>query len=605
MAGGSWVKSRLLRWCRKAYNSGNFASSLRRSRFSSIFFTDASFLDLSARSALRQKRFLLAASIYRKASNYGWVLRGHNKNQFRAEFNSGNWLEAYLVSNSDISEDGEIRREMAVERISKLTEVERVKIIQKISESQPVDEDLAKLLPWKTKKIELSNQRESFYLLTNEKLQIDRYRRELSRIKGATSFRLGNLLSSSIRNPVRALILPITISSLLARVVREKLGYIERNNVEKYPIGSRIGENRDSIVLFPTNGVGFGHFTRLLAVAKKIQKEKPETEIVFFTTMPTLHILSNFGFPSYHVSGRYRYKDMDPNVWNSICEEMLNMVFSIHRPKAFVFDGSFPYRGMLNAIRGQEDSMLKVWLRRGSIRPGSRNIPVDSLKHFHAVVRPGDSVDLIAQDELDHGTALVRCNPILLIDSDEMEPRGSLKKRLGVPKEALLCYVQLGAGKINDIDSEINMVLEALSKHKNVYAVVGESMLGERVTSEYDRVRILRDYPNSRYFDDFDFAVMAGGYNSFHEAIQASLPTICLPNMKTGRDDQLARTIVAEGAGCMVVIRERNRNTIQAAIDRIVETDVREMMGNNFQLLKRKNGAKQIADWIISQAQLD
>ena len=98
---------------------------------------------------------------------------------------------------------------------------------------------------------------------------------------------------------------------------------------------------------------------------------------------------------------------------------------------------------------------------------------------------------------------------------------------------------------------------------------------------------------------------MAGGYNSFHEVIQASLPTICLPNMKTGRDDQLARTLVAEEAGCMVVIRERNRNTIQAAIDRIVETDVREVMGNNFQLLKRKNGAKQIADWIVSQAQLD
>ena len=260
---------------------------------------------------------------------------------------------------------------------------------------------------------------------------------------------------------------------------------------------------------------------------------------------------------------------------------------------------------MLNAMKGQEDSMLKVWLRRGAIRPGSREIPVDSVKHFHAIIRPGDSVGIDSEDELDHGVSLVRCNPILLMEPEELALKGSLRNRLGIPKEALLCYVQLGAGKINEIDSEINMVLEALSQHKNVYAVVGESMLGERVASEYDRVRILRDYPNSRFFNDFDFAVMAGGYNSFHEVIQASLPTICLPNMKTGRDDQLARTLVAEEAGCMVVIRERNRNTIQAAIDRIVETDVREVMGNNFQLLKRKNGAKQIADWIVSQAQLD
>ena len=548
------------------------------------------------------KKFSLASSIYRKARDQGWVLRDHHENQFKAEFNTGNWLEAYLVSSSDLSQEGGSRKERVVERISKLTEVERVQIIQKISESQTIGDDLAKLLPWKPKKIQLGNQPDSFYLLSNEKLQIDRYKRELSRIRGSASFRLGNLLSSSIRNPFRILSLPFTVPVLFSRIIRERLGYLGRGDVDLYPIGTRIGENRDSIVLFPTNGVGFGHFTRLLAVAKKIQKSNPDLEVVFFTTMPTLHILSDFGFPSYHVSGRYRFNEMDPNVWNSLCEEMLNMVFSIHRPKAFVFDGSFPYRGMLNAIRSQDDTMLKVWLRRGSIRPGSRNIPVDSINHFHALVRPGDSVGMDSEDEFDHGVSLVRCNPILLMEKDEMEPRGTLKNRMGIPSEALVCYVQLGAGKINDIDSEIRIVLDSLSNHSNVYVVVGESMLGERIESEYERLRILRDYPNFRYFQDFDFAVMAGGYNSFHEAIQSSLPTICLPNMNTGRDDQLARSSVAEEAGCMVVIRDKNRKVIQAAIDRIVETEVRDRMRNNFQLLHRENGASQVADWIVSQA---
>ena len=441
--------------------------------------------------------------------------------------------------------------------------------------------------------------------MTNEKLQIERYKRELTRVRGSASFRLGNLLESSFRNPVKFLLLPLTIPSLLVRLAREKLGHLERNNSESYPIGSRMGENRDSIVFFPTNGVGFGHFTRLLAVANKIKETDPEMEIIFFTTMPTLHILADFGFPAYHISGRYRYKDMDPNVWNSICEEMLSMIFSLHRPKAFVFDGSFPYRGMLNAIKGQEDSMLKVWLRRGAIRPGSREIPVDSVKHFHAIIRPGDSVGIDSEDELDHGVSLVRCNPILLMEPEELASKGSLRKRLGIPKEALLCYVQLGAGKINDINSEISLVLNALSQHPKVYVIVGESMLGERISSEFDRVRILRDYPNSRYFSDFDFAVMAGGYNSFHEAIQASLPTICIPNLKTGRDDQLARTLVAEEAGCMVVIRDKNKNIIQAAVDRLVESEVREMMRNNFQSLHRENGATQVSEWILAQTNSD
>ncbi len=504
MRGVTWLRSKLLRWTRSAYNKRRYSSSLRRSRFSSIFFTDPSFLDLSARSALRQGRFKFACLIYRKATDSGWVLRDHHQNQFRAEFNSGNWLEAFLISTSDISEGGNLRRERVIEKISKLTEVERVRIIQKISEIYPIDEDLAKLLPWKSKKISLGEQRDAFHLLSNEKLQIDRYKRELSRIRSSTIYRFGNLLSSSIRYPTKILTLPFSFSSLTLRIIREKLGYVEENNTEFYPIGTRIGENRDSIVFFPTNGVGFGHFTRLLAVANKLKKIKPEVEIIFFTTMPTLHILADFGFPTYHVSGRYRYKEMDPRVWNSICEEMLNMIFSIHRPKAFVFDGAFPYRGMLNAIKGQEDSMLKVWLRRGAIRKGSRNIPVGSINNFHAIVRPGDSVGIDVEDEFDHGVSLVRCNPIVLMDGEEMESYGTLKRRLGIPSEAVLCYVQLGAGKINDIDSEINMVLDAISKHDQVYAVVGESMLGARISSDFERVRVLRDYPNSRYFKYFD-----------------------------------------------------------------------------------------------------
>ena len=95
---------------------------------------------------------------------------------------------------------------------------------------------------------------------------------------------------------MKIILLPVNSILLSIRLARERLGHIEKKDIEKYPISNRIGKNRD-IVMFPTNGVGFGHFTRLLAVAKKIQKTNPDLEIVFFTTMPTLHILSKFGFP--------------------------------------------------------------------------------------------------------------------------------------------------------------------------------------------------------------------------------------------------------------------------------------------------------------------
>ena len=292
---------------------------------------------------------------------------------------------------------------------------------------------------------------------------------------------------------------------------------------------------------------------------------------------------------------------MSASQWNALCEEMLNLVFSLHRPKAFVFDGSFPYRGMLNSIKSNSNNLFKVWLRRGAIRPGSRNIPVDSINHFHAIIRPGDSVGIDSEDEFDHGVSLVRCNPILLMDSDEMEQHGTLKKRLGIPAEALLCYVQLGAGKINDIDSELNIVLAALSKHPECYAVIGESMLGSRFSFNYDRVRVLRDYPNSRYFEEFDFAIIAGGYNSFHEVIDSSLPAICFPNLSTGRDDQYARAKAAGDKGAMLVVRSRSRASVGVAISRMMDEETRLRMKNRIFSMKTENGSSEAAKWIMSQ----
>ena len=68
-------------------------------------------------------------------------------------------------------------------------------------------------------------------------------------------------------------------------------------------------------------------------------------------------------------------------------------------------------------------------------------------------------------NEVDSLTKLVRCDPILLSDQHNIYPRGSLRKRLGIPEEAVLAYVQLGAGKINEISDELSNSLNAIASH--------------------------------------------------------------------------------------------------------------------------------------------
>lgn len=440
-------------------------------------------------------------------------------------------------------------------------------------------------------------------LVLRPKGDTEKIRRELRSIKQSPSYIFGKHISDSYPNILKIVALPISLPLLAYKILSGKHllngGETPNLNYSGDIEGTKLGR-RNSIVFFPTNGVGFGHFTRTLAVARRLKKIDSSLEIVFVTTMPTLHPLSEEGFLSYHLPPRYRYEGMEPRVWNSLIEELMDTVFSLHRPKMFIFDGAFPYRGMLNSVKDSE-SMSKVWLRRGMFKPDSKPIPTESINHFDAVIRPGDSTASEVVAEVEHDASIISCNPITLLDEEEFAPVGELRRRMGIPSQAVVCYLQLGAGRINDISREIRFTLDALSKHSQIITVVGESILGDRISYSEDSVRILRDYPNSMYFRDFDFAILAGGYNSYHEAIQSALPTICYPNLKTGTDDQLARALVAEEAGCMIVVKKRSKAKIFAAVDRIADDSVREKMKLNAPSLQRANGAEQISNWILER----
>ena len=126
-------------------------------------------------------------------------------------------------------------------------------------------------------------------------------------------------------------------------------------------------------------------------------------------------------------------------------------------------------------------------------------------------------------------------------------------------------------------------------------------MLGQRLPTMGDRVRVLSDYPNSLDFRAFDFSIMAGGYNSYHEAIQFQLPTICIPNLQTGRDDQLARSSIGEKGNAMIVVKNVNAETISIAISKIMNDEIRKRMSENCLKLQSGNGAEEISNWIVAQ----
>ena len=421
---------------------------------------------------------------------------------------------------------------------------------------------------------------ESTYLVTNviktDSMKEGYNAREIRRIRNSASFRAGRILVSSIVRPWLLIFLPIRLLYLGYCLGMERLGkrtspYVskEYENIEQTP--------EDCVVFFPTNGVGFGHFTRMYALAKRWKKHSPSTELVFFTTMPTLHILYSEGFPTYHIAGRKKFKNMTASEWNTMLEEQLSLVFSQHKPSLFIFDGAFPYRGMLNAVSSFQ-GIKNVWIRRGMFKKGS-NIPVDSIQHFDLIVRPEDSIPATL-DEISHEVETLNVPPIVLLKEEDLLSRKDARLRLMLPEKGPVVYVQLGAGRINDINSEVRLTIDSLLS-EGVSVVLGESMLGERLPVELEGVYLLRDYPNSMFFNAFDASIQAGGYNSYHEVRKFGLPTIFYPNMNTGMDDQLARCKQAEIEGWGIVVESRNEQTIPAAVTRLLKLERRRAISQD------------------------
>ena len=418
--------------------------------------------------------------------------------------------------------------------------------------------------------------------MEDDETRLIRLQREVHRLRNSPSLRLGAHLTDAIRKPWRAPFLILTLPWMMLMIGFELLGWKSQPVAFSTNTSGRLSSKGDCVVMFPTNGVGFGHFTRMLAIAKRMKRLDPELEIIFFTTMPTLHLLKPYGIPAHHIAGPKYFKDMSSGEWNALLEEELSICFETHRPSMFLFDGAFPYRGMLRAIQGHH-SIRKIWMRRGTFRKGS-SIPVDSIEYFDAVIHPEDSI-AAENDQIEHNVEIITCSPIVMLDEDELLSREKARLRLGLPHDAIVVYVQLGAGEINDIESEIRLTLESLLENPAVQVVLGESLIGERIDIDLPRVRILRDYPNSMYFRGFDATVQAGGYNSFHETRTFGLPTLFYPNMNTGMDDQLARCKVAEKEGWGLVLEARNKGTIVKSCGSLIR------LINSVEIIETSNGA--------------
>ncbi len=347
------------------------------------------------------------------------------------------------------------------------------------------------------------------------------------------------------------------------------------------------------IVFMVTNGAGLGHLTRGLAVAKKLRQLDSNFEIVFFTTSLATEVIRNMGFMFYYIPTKTLMPEtVTPSIWNEYLKYQLQQVIDFYNPVAIVFDGAYPYLGMISNLR-QYKTLKSIWIKREGYKKNTSNLQ-ELEKNFNLVIIPKDYTE--ASDETYRRKY---CNAIVLLDSKEAHSRETIRAALGLGPNNHLFYVQLGAGNINDINEQYEVSIRCILKNPNNRILLAESIIGETIPIEDERIRTIRSYPNSQYFKAIDFAVSAVGYNTFHELLYFKVPSLFIPNMNTLKDDQLTRAQLAQEKGAALCLESVSEDRMDKALFYLVSE--KEKMKQNLQKIHQENGAGEAARYILTE----
>jgi UDP:flavonoid glycosyltransferase YjiC (YdhE family) len=345
------------------------------------------------------------------------------------------------------------------------------------------------------------------------------------------------------------------------------------------------------VLFFSSNGVGMGHLTRLLAIARRCPGQ---IEPVFLSMSQAAAVVEDFGY-LVEFTAHHNYLDLDVERWNAALRGQLNEAIAFYDVRAVIFDGNVPYRGLIDA-RLDHPSVPFLWCRRGMWRPGAGRNSVDRRSHFDAIIEPREiaaSYDRGLTSFWRERTFSVE--PILLHEPNELFSRDAARAELGLDSDRSALLVQLGSGNNYDYGEVLRLAC-AHAKERDVQLVVAEWLISEaEVSALPGDVLQLRTYPLSRYINAFDGAISAVGYNSFHELIAYAVPAIFIPNEHPTMDDQLMRAQFAERRGLGLCVRTREPNRLRAAMDRMLDPDQRDLLISRCRALAFGNGAEAAA----------
>ncbi len=384
-----------------------------------------------------------------------------------------------------------------------------------------------------------------------------------------------------------------------ARLAQRLTGRLHRRALLPGPVDATVART-PAVLFMPTNGVGLGHMARCLAIARRMRQLSPETDIIFLTTSPALHLAHRQGIIVHHMPPYSEKTFTSRQAWNQLLAQRLAEIDRLHRPSTLVFDGVWLYQGLIDHLE-RSPGLKSFWLHTANPNPPPRQEALPDRHYFNLIVwltGPGFN----RQEKLSVAPAYTTVDPIVYFEPHELPHRREARHQLGLPEEATVVLVSLGAGVINHIFGDLDALLQVIEGMPGVYAVIAETpIVSRRIVSHHSRTMVLRDFPLCRYFNAFDAAVTAAGYNTVYEMLRLGVPAVLLPNMGAPTNAQLTRARAAEQAGGAICLETPDRDSLARALSTMLEPETNQKMRQAGMAAITGNGAEKTARLILGR----
>lgn len=309
------------------------------------------------------------------------------------------------------------------------------------------------------------------------------------------------------------------------------------------------------VLFYAVNGLGLGHLTRLLAIARQMMVLDPDVQPIFFTSSEACHVLHKHGIPYFKVPSKNLAKVGAMSIANleAMYQHTMLGLLNTYRPAMMVVD-TFP-TGSLNDLVGvlaTRRRMKKVFVHR-EMRPEKMTAERIVMQSFYdLVVAP--HIEGTAKIPVPDERKLFWAGNIMVRERSELLDRLEARRVLGVPANKQVLLLSLGGGGDKTTQDDYRRILRILSERRDIHVVLTKDLLRTfSLDVDSSQVTVVHHYPLMELMNGFDVAISAAGYNTFHELMHCGVPTVFVPKMR-GYDDQHKRAESAEHAGAGLVL---------------------------------------------------